>query len=151
MNLPEPTKPSFEVLASLDKDTLYLEAHEMARITLVIEAKNVEAEKCHYTTLNRESSSNLRGQLLDQNMAVITEDTELLNGENTLYYKPLETGQHIIKLILADQHKLSEKEVLLDLITVKEKKEFPFLLKLETPAKSIFTHQDTKLALSIFF
>jgi ankyrin repeat protein len=149
MRLPEPTKPSFEVLSSLEKDTLYLESHDMAKITLVIEAKNVEAEKCHYNTLKWEGSSNLRGQLLDQNLAVITEDAELLNGENTLYYNPLETGQHTIKLILADQHRLTNKEVILGPITVKEKKELPFSIKLKTPSKSIFTHQEAKLALSI--
>ncbi|MHB9147571.1 MAG: ankyrin repeat domain-containing protein [Candidatus Amoebophilus sp.] len=149
-HLPEPTKPSFEVSTSLDKDTLYLEAHDMAKITLVIEAKNEAAQKCHYTTLKWEVLSNLQGQLLDQNLAVITEDTELSNGENILYYNPLGIGHHNLKLVLVDQHRLSEQEVTLDPITVKEKKELPFYLKLETPSKSIFTHQDAKLALSIF-
>ncbi|MHB9148399.1 MAG: hypothetical protein ACYC2U_08595, partial [Candidatus Amoebophilus sp.] len=148
--LPEPTKPSFEVSTSLDKDTLYLEAHDMAKITLVIEAKNEAAQKCHYTTLKWEVLSNLQGQLLDQNLAVITSESRLVNGENILYYNPLKTGGHTLKLTLADQYRLSEQAVTLDPITVKEKKELPFHLKLETPSKSIFTHQDAKLALSIF-
>ena len=150
MNLPEPSKPSFELSTRLDKNTLYLEAHEMAKITLTLEAKNEAAHKCEYTIVKWEGSAGLQGQLLDANLSLINEQTQLVKGDNILYYNPLKIGEHNLKLAIADQYGFTKKEVILDPITVKEKKELPFHLKLETPAKSIFTHQQAKLSLSIF-
>jgi ankyrin repeat protein len=149
VRLPERGKTSFEVLTDLDKNTLYLEVHDMAKITLTIDPVNELAQRCEYMILEWKTAEGMQGQLLDQNMAVITSESRLVNGDNILYYNPLKAGGHTLKLTLADQHRLSEKEVTIDSINVKEKKELPFSIKLKTPSKSIFTHQEAKLALSI--
>ena len=139
----------FELLAKVEDDILYLDEQENGKLLLTIQPKNEAALKSYYQIVNWTLPPDLKGQLLDVSLQPITRNTQLIPGQNILYYKPLNIGQHTLTLEIADQHNELKKEVITAPIDVKGRKQVPFNLQIQTASTSLFLHQQATIFLDL--
>ncbi len=147
--LPEIPTADFDLVGKIQADELYLAAEKQSQLILQIIPKNEVAKKASYRIVNWQIVDGRQGQLLDDQLTPINQDSKLTSGENSLYYLPLQEGTHQLKLAITDEYNDLKRELVLSPISVKDKQQIPFQLTLQADSKSLYAHQKAVLTLAL--